>query len=370
MAGPAGALAAEEMIQGQQRLGLEGQRLSIDRYRADQEQQKIFQEVQEKNFGRIKDAGASIFETMKALGASANIDDPSAPMNQIINSWAVTASRAIKSMGGDTATVAAQAEAYRAMGRMPAKREFVGPDQTIFENNVAVGKTSPATPGPTNVSKLQSERDEAAKNGDTRRVRELTAAINQAGLANVDPALLTPTNKSKAQERTRESQELINNLGTVSDLLNKPGVTGASGALKGLINTTLAQFFPGMFSRNRAQFEQGVKTIREQAIKTVSSDDRFNAQDRAAVGALFPETGIMESEDNARVKIEVLSAITIRRYSEDLKKLNIDKASIPTMTPQKLFDAVQSGFLKASEAESAARALFTPEEMKKAMSGG
>lgn len=149
MAGPAGALAAQEMVQGQQRLTLEGKRLSIDTNRADLEQQKIFQDQVQKTLERFQTTGSQLFETMKELGAGSDIDNPASPLNKTINDWGAGYASAVKLAGGDPSSVAAQIEGIKALGRKPPERKTttLSPGGAVIDTStgetIAERKASP-----------------------------------------------------------------------------------------------------------------------------------------------------------------------------------------------------------------------------------
>ena len=123
MAGVSGAVAAEEISQGRQRLTLDGKRLAIDSFKADLEQQKIFQESVQRNLDRFQTTGTQLSAMMKELGTKSDIDNPASPLAQTINAWGAGFAKAQEQSGGDPSAVAAQMEAIKALGRVQPERK-------------------------------------------------------------------------------------------------------------------------------------------------------------------------------------------------------------------------------------------------------
>ena len=257
-------------------------------------------------------------------------------------------------------------EQIQLSAQVKPQQQFAPPNAIPISPGGVPGTPLPPAPGEDPlIVKLQDARNTAERSGNKAAAKEITAQIDALGRGQVLPGELTSVNVTKGQERARTATETLANLAVVKKLLDEKGtaVVGIPGSVKSIINTTLAQFTPALFDADRARFEQAVRSVRESALRTVSTDDRFNKEDRERIEALFPETGFMESFENAQVKIQVLNAFMLRRLSAELGKLGIDKANIPTMNPDSIYEAMQNGLLTPAEAKAALKLLFTPEEM-------
>jgi len=156
--------------------------------------------------------------------------------------------------------------------------------------------------------------------------------------------------KKEAEGRVLQTQTLLRNTATLEGLLAEGGAVGAVPAFRGLLNVTVAQFVPGSFDKDRAQFERFNKLTRQAALRVVSDESRFSEADRDFIFDLFPETGAFESEQNAAVKLRVMQAFFLRRLEPDLVASGIDPDSINVgLGPDEVRDAVQRGFLSADE---------------------
>jgi hypothetical protein len=166
----------------------------------------------------------------------------------------------------------------------------------------------------------------------------------------------------------RQATELLTNLGTLATMLEKgrAGVVGPLGFLKGFVNVTLANFNPALFDADRAIFEQFIETARQSALRVVSDENRFTDADRNFIFALFPETGIFESPQQAAVKLDVLTAFFLRRLVQvgSLTQEEATASPIPTLTPERLREFYNQGLITQSEAIAIAPVLW-PERFQK-----
>ena len=174
---------------------------------------------------------------------------------------------------------------------------------------------------------------------------------------------LTSASTTGAQKQKRQTTELLANVSTLKRLFEKSikagkPIIGALPAFRGFLNKTLVQFVPGLFDKDRAKFERAVKVVRQTALRVVSDETRFSEQDRDFIFDLFPSTGIFGSEEEAAVKMNVLTAFFARRFSGALTDLGLDEASIPQITPEDIRVAVESGFLDEEEGGKILRQLF------------
>lgn len=193
------------------------------------------------------------------------------------------------------------------------------PTRTQIERKAGVADPDIA---PTNIAKLQAERQAALQRGDKQGAAEILARINKLGsvVGRTEFDAPAPTKKtiSDAQKKVSQSADAVSGLASIRRSVSE-GVLGLRGAIKGVLNVTAAQADPQYFDKNRANFENIVKSTRETLLKTISSDSRFSDRDRTAIENLFPSTGVFESEQNALSKLDALDAIIIKRLTANLQ---------------------------------------------------
>ena len=174
--------------------------------------------------------------------------------------------------------------------------------------------------------------------------------------------LQSPTARTQGdlQENEILTTELLGNLENLEALLEGGGsdAVGASAALAGLMNRTVAQFAPGMFNEDRANFERLLKVTRQGALRMVSADSRFTNEDRERVEELFPSTGALESVKNAETKLTVLKAYILRRNLDAAQRLGVDQPDSPVNSPEDIAAMVRSGAFSMAEGEAALVFLF------------
>jgi len=121
----------------------------------------------------------------------------------------------------------------------------------------------------------------------------------------------TSRTQSVLEEDILKNQNALSNLANLSELMAQARdqgveVFGFEGFIDGLVNSTLAQFDPAFFNQNRAEIEETIGVAVESMLRSVSDDDRFNREDRAAITALFPGTGAFDTAPEAEIKMRVL----------------------------------------------------------------
>ena len=196
---------------------------------------------------------------------------------------------------------------------------------------------------------------------DNERVQSLINQGAQFFSVVTEESPLTTGTKTKLQETEFQARELVNNVGKLLNTLKDPektGLVGFAGWVKGISNLTAAQISGDFFSEDRSTFEQQLKTIRQSALRVVSDESRFSEADRNFIFELFPQTGVLESRENALVKTAVLSAFFLSRLEDVLERSNVDTASIPSLTPDDIRDFYNKGLLERKEAESALQKIF------------
>ena len=174
---------------------------------------------------------------------------------------------------------------------------------------------------------------------------------------------LTSTSVTDAERAKRQTTQVLAGISTLNNLFQesvksgKP-IIGALATFKGFLNKTVAQFVPGLFDKDRAKFERATKVLRQTSLRVVSDETRFSEADRDFIFDLFPSVGVFGSEQEAEIKISVLTAFFTRRFSSALDDLGIDQASIPQITPEEIREASKNGFLGEEEAGKILRQLF------------
>lgn len=160
----------------------------------------------------------------------------------------------------------------------------------------------------------------------------------------------TKGSKKEAESRVLSTTELLRNTATLSGLLQE-GTVGAIPALRGFLNTTVAQFAPDAFDNDRAEFERFTKITRQAALRTVSDEARFSEADRDFIFELFPKTGPFESVQNASVKLLAMQAFFLKRLGPDLLASGLDPKQFDTgLQPDVVRDATLKGFLTEEQA--------------------
>jgi hypothetical protein len=147
----------------------------------------------------------------------------------------------------------------------------------------------------------------------------------------------------------KQMADVLANIGTLDDL-TKRGNVGLIGAFKGIINKTVAQILPSMFSKDRSKFESTVKAVRQMALRVVSDETRFSDADREAIQELFPKTGVFGSGQQEQMKLTVLTALFARRMSGVMERLDIKTVEIPQLEARDIHEAHTEGLLGEDEA--------------------
>lgn len=192
-----------------------------------------------------------------------------------------------------------------------------------------------------------------------------------------DPSVLTKSTTSKLQDKVANLKDLTVNLaGLVESETSVSGARGFLGVItEYIINKGLAQINPAAFNKDVASSRQLNRQVRESALRVVSSDTRFNKDDREYIQNLFPKDGVFESKANAIQKVKMLSLFFENRlaiYEGQLGKdtspmtgAKISKAA--RLNWEQLKDAFKKGEFRDSEFKQIAK-VFHPEIWK--MAGG
>lgn len=194
----------------------------------------------------------------------------------------------------------------------------------------------------------------------------INAQIKQRTLANVDPSLITPTTRAKAEGDVRQSALALDAAKSLLTLIeNTEGNLGLPGAIKSGLNKVLGQVIPQVFSKDRAIVEAAIETTRTTLKRIMDDEGRFSDQDRKDVFGLFPETGIFESDQEAQIKMRAIMVIFARKLvaSSTVPEVEIP-VELSNFTSQDIRTAVLSGILSREEGFKMIKALF-PEVLSK-----
>ena len=164
---------------------------------------------------------------------------------------------------------------------------------------------------------------------------------------------LTPANRTKqenemysAEQVALEAREMANRL-TKADV----GLRGAAGEL--VFDEVLGQFFESAVNKDRVANRQAIRTMREKALRTMTTDNRLNREDRAGVEKIFPKDSVVESLPAAREKLESLAMLMEQRAARAAGILQ-GKAT-HTMSADEIKDAVKNGTMSRDQALRALR---------------
>ena len=163
MAGVSGAVAGQELVQGRQKLNLEGKRLAIDTTRADQEQQKIYQDRLVKNYEFISTQAANFTEMIKNSGAAARgLGSVTNPYHKGMNTIAEALEKSAGMLGLDSGLGDSWRAGTIAITETPEEIEARNPGQTLMRGDQVVGQIPPA-PTPLMVEARTFFPDDGAK---------------------------------------------------------------------------------------------------------------------------------------------------------------------------------------------------------------
>jgi hypothetical protein len=141
--------------------------------------------------------------------------------------------------------------------------------------------------------------------------------------------------------QSRVQQKLLKYEG-VSQLLNtleknmKPehlGARGVAGEL--LLDRGLSQFIPELANKDRIDTRTGLVVARESLMRDVSDDTRFSNADREEIARALPSSGVFESVEDAKQRIQ-----TVRRILTQRGKISAEGTGLPvqlwTQTPDEI----------------------------------
>ena len=171
--------------------------------------------------------------------------------------------------------------------------------------------------------------------------------------------------RSRALQNITSEVNLLTNLGTLIDQVEAGGnqVIGPVGAVKDLINVTVASFIPALFSEDRARFVSQLEITREASKRAVSDEERFTEENRKYVQKLFPSPGVFTNKQEGLVKMEVMAAFFLRKLGPDLRTAGVDTANVPTLEITDLFKFAGDQLLTPEEVRDSVIALFPGQPM-------
>lgn len=254
---------------------------------------------------------------------------------------------------------------------------LLGRPATETERVEAAGVTPPTVPDPdivklNNAAAVEEDKlSQANQIGDTaaatraqNNLDNINGVIKQRQLQGVEAQLLTTKTRSDAEATIRVASsglEFATALKTVLDNIGE-GNLGLKGATKGLINKTVAQFIPGLFSKDRAVVESSIKSTREALNRVTADQTRFSDADRTFVAGLFPSEGVLGTEEEADIKIRAVMNLFARRIVGAAKIPGVDlPIELTNFTVDDIREAVRLGTLSKKEAKEMVDSLFASE---------
>jgi len=240
------------------------------------------------------------------------------------------------------------------------------PEAKKFEDVAEAPRFQPREEKTYELSALQAIRDKLAKDDPKRkeidkRINKLTETTSRfmgydeqgRPIYAEGAAALTVAEKGKLQQERRLGEIISLELQELKNTLSKSDV-GIRGYLNELKNTVGAQLIPALNDPSVTKNRNIMRSIREKGMRLMTTDNRFNVQDRKAIEAMFPSDGIFESAESARDKISMLGQIIKDRTSFVSGQLK-DRIPIHEMTLQELGEAYKKKLIDKVTVERALR---------------
>lgn len=224
------------------------------------------------------------------------------------------------------------------------------------------------------ITRLQNEidaaTDPAVKSGLQRQLSNVRAQTMSSGTTVFDPVTGNPIVQiggrgsstgapnsvvAKATERITKDIKMIEELASVERTL-RPEDIGVRGVIgEEVLDRLLPQLGVSSADAQRADNRTKLKMAIEGAMKQVSDDTRFSNADRAAIKAVLPRAGMVESYENAMKTSQVLRRIIAKRALIDAKEIGraAPQEAVRSLDPEGIRDAYRSGLISESEAINA-----------------
>lgn len=165
---------------------------------------------------------------------------------------------------------------------------------------------------------------------------------------------ITVATQSRVQQNLLKYEGVSQLLNTVEKNL-KPehvGVRGVAGEF--LLDRGLSQLDPSFANKDRIDTRTGMVVARESLLRVVSDDPRFSNQDRDEISKALPSSGVFESVEDAKQRIQ-----TVRRIINQRGKIQAEGTGLPiqlwTQSADEIRALYQSGKVSENDAEDALR---------------
>lgn len=165
---------------------------------------------------------------------------------------------------------------------------------------------------------------------------------------------ITVATQSRVQQNLLKYEGVSQLLNTVEKNL-KPehvGVRGVAGEF--LLDRGLSQLDPSFANKDRIDTRTGMTVARESLLRVVSDDPRFSNQDREEISKALPSSGVFESVEDAKQRIQ-----TVRRIINQRGKIQAEGTGLPvqlwTQSADEIRALYQSGKVSENDAEDALR---------------
>lgn len=184
------------------------------------------------------------------------------------------------------------------------------------------------------------------------RVGEETIIDPQTGQVTIRRGITGPSDiptsvRSNAMRDLNQTQKLLTQLQDTQQGLRDEdlGITGVIG--ESLFDRLLPQFGVGEADLNRMDSRTKLRTLREQALRMVSSDSRFSNVDRQAIERILPQEGFLENIQTANRTIETLQNIFAKRALIDAQDAGVapPRWALESMDDQALLESVNTGLV-------------------------
>lgn len=168
------------------------------------------------------------------------------------------------------------------------------------------------------------------------------------------PDTLTKTNQSKAQEAQAKALETIDTAERLMPLLTTETVGLEAFAKYWIKDRVLAQRFPNLASKERAQASQLVAKLRSTAVADLKSDGNISDKERNEILASFPKANDpIDSPARAKMVVEQTQVTAAIHALLQAKRLNgeIPKAASIVLDDENVAEMVKRGTITSDLAQ-------------------
>lgn len=187
----------------------------------------------------------------------------------------------------------------------------------------------------------------------------------------------TTAMQTELQKESQRAQTGLNLISGLRESMDKGGNIsfGVTGAIGDFANVLGGNVFNALPAEQRAKVKNEIRLTKEALLRAVSTDNRFNKDDRTAIESAFPDSGFWGSEAEAQVASKTLQAMFLRRLHlaessqspDDVLPMSATTAKANGISLKLIKELLAGGYLEKQEAANLVQGFF-PNEYNRILS--